>query len=588
MVMRKAIRWTVLGVASVVIALVLVFSGVLMETGDQGSSDLEVYIGEQIRSAVNDVLKPQLEFTKPDYQYPKTVTIENVRITASDPMRDGRSVDIIRIRRATLELSEIPSVGEPLRIERVTLDKPELRLVAMGTENASLIGFSDLLKKSSTSDTVEPATPSTTKLTDVFRIRFIQLVGGVIEYDPRSESGKAMRLDNISTTLEVEPTDDGWYELRTNIQREPILSIGIEGRFNINDAIAKIKSLNVKMELGEGANKTMPPQMQSFVQEHQLRGTLDMNVSGEINFNDMTKSTATLDADLRKGFATFEKYRLPIDKMLVKAKLVGESIEMNHFEIRALDGVIFATGKLSLTGEQEASLDFEAENLDLSKLDAALATSTPPSSETASPSAADDQSKSASESNKDADNDAAKDAKQKSSETKPASQPSPLRGKLNAKFALAAPLAAITTEAAGQGSVTLRDGRLVRVPILKQLEFAVAKATDVFSSGKPSDHLHVEFKLVGDHAKIDKIDLRTPAMAMRGQGTVHFDGKLDLSLNGGPLEKVQNLFGKLGEFTSLITDKLAKYRVTGTVEKPEFGITIAPGLFDGLTPKSNE
>lgn len=541
MALRKAVRWSILVGVAVVIALVAVFAGVLVETGDEGSSDLEIYIGEQIRGTVNSYLKPQLEFTKPDYQYPKTVTIENVRITSRDPSRDGRVVDIIRIRRATLELGEIPEIGQPLLIERVRLEKPELRLLAIGPNDGSLIGFSDLLKESP--EKADPATPSNSKLTDVLRIRLIQLVGGVISYDPRAPDGKVMELDNINTTLEIEPDESGWYGLRTKVMREPIFSATIDGRFNVNDAIAKISAVELKMELGEEANRTLPPDLQSIMDQYHIQGTLTLNASGEINFNDMMSSELNVEADLRDGLATFDNYRVKIDKFVLKSQMKNQAIKLDHFEVRAMKGVVFATGHLALTGEQQASIEFEAEAIDLSTLDRALVESELPKPD---------------------------DKK----------EPSPLRGIVTAKFNLAAPLTAVMEKASGSGFVTLKDGRLVRVPVLQQLEAAVSAATDVFSKGKPSDQLHVEFKLEGDHALIQKLDMRTPSLAVRGGGTIGFDGKLDLSLNGGPLEKVQGLFGKIGEFTAKLTDELAKYRVTGTVEKPEFGIKVAPGLFN--------
>ena len=60
----------------------------------------------------------------------------------------------------------------------------------------------------------------------------------------------------------------------------------------------------------------------------------------------------------------------------------------------------------------------------------------------------------------------------------------------------------------------------------------------------------------------------------RGNGWIGFDGRLDLEMNAGPLEGLQATAGTIGTLTGLITDRLATYVVTGSVQEPR--VVLAP------------
>ena len=51
---------------------------------------------------------------------------------------------------------------------------------------------------------------------------------------------------------------------------------------------------------------------------------------------------------------------------------------------------------------------------------------------------------------------------------------------------------------------------------------------------------------------------------------------------GGPIEKVQSLLGPVGDLTALLTDRIAKYHITGRIGEPRVSRVIADGIFDDL------
>jgi hypothetical protein len=61
---------------------------------------------------------------------------------------------------------------------------------------------------------------------------------------------------------------------------------------------------------------------------------------------------------------------------------------------------------------------------------------------------------------------------------------------------------------------------------------------------------------------------------LRGHGDVYFDSRLDLAVYGGPVQKLENEFGEVGDVLGEITETLVRARVTGTVDKPKIGIEV--------------
>ena len=59
---------------------------------------------------------------------------------------------------------------------------------------------------------------------------------------------------------------------------------------------------------------------------------------------------------------------------------------------------------------------------------------------------------------------------------------------------------------------------------------------------------------------------------------VYFDQRLNMRFNGGPLEKGESLLGGVGRVLGKISDQVAVYAVTGTVDLPEVTVKIAPAL----------
>jgi hypothetical protein len=61
---------------------------------------------------------------------------------------------------------------------------------------------------------------------------------------------------------------------------------------------------------------------------------------------------------------------------------------------------------------------------------------------------------------------------------------------------------------------------------------------------------------------------------LRGHGDIYLDSRLDLVVEGGPVQKLENELGEVGDVLGEITETLIRARVTGTVGKPKIGIEV--------------
>ena len=545
--MRKTIRILFAFVLLVAIAATAIVVYFMRVTGDEGTSALEEWIGQQLREVAGAHLNVELAFEKPDYQYPATIVVENIRLTAPDPAASGKTIDIIRIGKATLTVAEIPAVGQPLHIERVVLEKPQFSFVCTSAADSALVGFSNLVKtgEARPAEADAPGVEvSKSKITDVFRIRMVHLIGGTVFYDPRNADKRAMTIDRINIAMNVEPDKDGWYSLNTKIDRLPIGELDIAGRFNLNDNILDLAKLALKIKLGGENNASLPPQMQGFLADYGLVGDLDVAASGLIEFADWKHARFDVNVGLKAAQIAFGEYQVKVEQLSLAAEMRHQEVKVSRLDVNALGGWIRGSGRLTLDRTLDSQLNIEGADLRIHRIFKA---------------GADDNTR----------------------------EPLPFRGKLKFKIDAFAPLTGLTKKLTGGGYVMLREGRLLKVQAINIIEDNIAGVgksnDDKRLSPGAKDDVDLIFAFKNDRIRMDRIDYRSSLVAMRGNGEILLDGLvLNLLVHGGPIEKLQSLLGPVGDLTALVTDRVAKYHITGRVGEPKVKAIIAEGIFDKL------
>ncbi len=549
--MKRTLRILMAIVLLLLIAATSIVVYFLRVTGDEGSSDLEKWIGRQLREVAGAYLNVELAFDNPDYQYPSTIVVEDIRLTAPDPANPGKSIDIIRIGKATLTVAQVPREGQPLHIERVVLEQPEFSFICTSADDATLVGFSNIVKTSGDQQQEQEQPDSArppARITDVFRIRLVHLINGKVHYDPRDPDERVMMLDRINLVLNVEPDQQGWYKLNTRMDRAPIGELNIHGRFNLDDNTAQLDDLSLAIHLGGDNNRSLPPQMQRALADHDLRGHLSAGAKGSIRFDDWINANIDLDVSLKDGNVAFGDYRLSLPEVSLSAAMADRRVEVRKLAARLLDGTLTGNGQLGLEPPYNADARLRGDLLRIHKVlkaapavDAAATTT----------------------------------------------QELPFRGVASFQVAARAPLTDIKSRLNGGGHVTVREGRFINVGFLNRFEDGLAGITGsgARKSRMPgaNDSLHILFNFKNDRTRFERIDYRSTLVAARGQGEMLHEGlMLNLMVNGGPIEKLQTILGPVGDLTALVTDRVAKYRVIGPVGNPKVDAIIAEGIFDNL------
>jgi hypothetical protein len=118
----------------------------------------------------------------------------------------------------------------------------------------------------------------------------------------------------------------------------------------------------------------------------------------------------------------------------------------------------------------------------------------------------------------------------------------------------------------GTGTLTITDGLLINVPAVG----ALADYIELDRQKKAGrDRGEIAFTLANDRVTIGKSLIQSKLVAARGKGDIHYDGRLDMKVNAGVVEKAEDLLGELGDVIGALTDGLLPYVISGTWSKPK-------------------
>jgi hypothetical protein len=328
---------------------------------------LQGWIGSQLESIANSYLNPQLSFTDLSYEYPLTVSLKNLRLTAPDPKQPGHTIDIIACNHAVLSLAEIPSVGKPIVIQKILLDGPLISAVAVEPRSPNFVGFSDLLRGGSTQTEEKSSSPSR-KLSDVFQMRLVQLTNGKIVYDPRIPGTVPMTLDQINTTLNIEPTAEGWYKLDTDIARKPVFDLNLVGQLNLDTF--SVRGVDIKLLADLGANKLdyLPPELQTLLKQYEAKGRLTAEVTGTMPITDPMKGHIQASLKVDGANIAMNGMRLPVQNLELNARFGDGMAQLSYLKLATLGGSVDLSGKLWLDDRLDSDLHLNIAGLVPEKL----------------------------------------------------------------------------------------------------------------------------------------------------------------------------------------------------------------------------
>jgi hypothetical protein len=516
------------GIVFVIAIIVYIFSG---------SAAIESWVGSQLLSMGGSYLQPELHFDRLTYRRPRTIVVENLTFSSPDPTHPGASIVILAVKRARLELTEIPRPGKPIQISEIILESPQFRAMALTPGASGLVGFSQLLKSSSATATSSAPTDTVQapplKLSDFLLIHHIEINHGLILYDPRIPNTQPMQLDDINCRLELAPSSltTGLYTVGTTITRKPIFELDLQGQFNIDTLAAQLTTLALKLDMRQENAHYLPPEIQAMLRNFEISGQLHIAASGDIPLADFPQCTIHSSAEIQDAGFAIGPYRFSADTFNSTLEIANGIATIQKADSHLLGGEIHVTGTIPLDPAKSARLELSANNIQIEK-------------------------------------------------TLRSADPNGLpryAGMVAAHATYTASLAMWRSQATGNGTITIRRGRIGNIPGLGGIVTGVSHAlskTIAGDSNTLTDTADAVFTLAGDHIQLDQLTAKSGEMGLRGNGIVGFDQQLNLRLNAGPMEHLQDVMGGIGKFWASASDKMAGYRVTGTLADPHVAFEI--------------
>lgn len=491
------------------------------------SDRLAQYLGEQVVGIANTYLVPDLAFDTVRYESPGTLRLTGVTLTAPDDTR------VLAVNELTVALAEVPKLGKPIRIKSITIDDGEVNIVR-DAATGEIRGLVPMTERS-VSKEAEADVEENFRLSSVLVLEHVEIHNVDLAIDLGDGSGP-MRIDGFDLALDVKeaadqpgtPSGPGWYALAFTSGRAPGLQLDVDGRFNVDTFDAFVSSCTGTVDLQPETYDTLPGAIAQALRERDARGKLRLDVSGSVPLTDpIAGSKLDLVATLTALNVAAGEYRFPVDEAVAKVNLASGLATLTSFDAKAINGTIAATGEFNLTAAAMPShLAWNLDGLDVEQL---LRGQGPDAPDLAGI----------------------------------------VTGAGTASTNLADPLASMS----GSGEVHLRDGRVLVIPGLTQL----GKLASVATFGQATDKNHkadATFTLTGTGVHLDSSEVVTAALAARATGTIGYDTSLDLDVNAGPLEKLQDTLGGVGKLIGKVTDQLVTYKVEGTTADPK--VRVAP------------
>jgi hypothetical protein len=537
----------------------------------------EPWIRREVLAIAEDLLEPRVEIGRFEYRYPFGVDIVDLRLISKDA--SGEETTILDAPTVGIVLDRLPLTG-PIVFRDFRLDGVTARFDAL--EDGTIVGWSDLL----TGD--DAAGGDDRPISEIFAIDTITVSDLTVDYGVRG-SARRMSLDDLDFEIDnkARAGDDrvdlgrgrGWYQIDTTLHRENLFDIDLAGGIDIDTLDAELTRLHLDVVLDQDSVEHLPPQMQNVIVERKVEGRLDATMTGTFNLNDPRRDDTRFTLALGPTTFAFDEYLVEIAKASMEGRYESEVLRIEPFTIDMFEGTVDLTLKIAdettrgMPGEttppettvRPAS---EAQNPDTQSRLATLRSESDGVIPDAALGAAIDSAASLHAFGSLEIRDIQLQSIHRVNETDPSKIAGLLDTAMEFDFNLGRPIVSL----GGGGEFSVEQGRFTGGPLVK----ALAKVMRILTlSPSQTDQFHTTFILRDEKLDLTTFSLLAGPIGARGRGTVGLvDQALDLRMNAGPLEGMQAGLGKIGDLTAIITDRLAKYVVRGTISEPN--VTVAP------------
>lgn len=467
-------------------------------------SGIERWCGTQLLALAAEHLNPTLHFDTLVYTYPKTVTLTGVRLAEQE-------IVVISAESITIEFAGIPRAGEPLVFETLYLRTPMVRLIEQ--PDGSLLGLTDLVKSGKGSPRDDGGS---TRLSDVLAITMIRIADGHLRYEP---SGKpAMVLRPLTFDLRrgqrvATERDPGWYAFEASLTLEPGAELVMSARVNLDTGDLDVARLTLDAALSPARYQEFPPQIQQFLEQNQVVGTLHGSMDGLVGLGNAGRTSLGFHVTLTDARAVVKDYEIPIRRLDLDGTFSENVLELRQVVANAFNGRVELSARFdfSATGDP-FEIHLRGDGL---RLEDTMHYEGKPNTD--------------------------------------------YTGDVTVAATVSGRMDDLPMSLAGGGDLSVTNGRIVLVDLFR----AVIKSK--------SDHSHTDraeliFEVHGDRLHFSKVLVLGTLIGIRGDGDQYYDGRLNFVVSAGPIERLTGDMGPIGGLLGAVAGSLVKYQVTGSID----------------------
>ena len=301
-----------------------------------------------------------------------TIGLKDFRLSADDPVNPGQTIDVVACRKLDVAMTEPIVSGKPIVIDKIILDRLVLSAVAVEPGSTRFVGVPNLPARAApAAAAAADSSAPRQKLGEALRVKTFQLNDAKIIYDPRIAGTQRMCLDQIDTSLNVDPHDPGSYKLSANISRKPVFNLAIDGQVNIDNPGLQNLKLNLQADLTQNQLDFLPPQLQLILRQTRAKAKLNVQAGVSMSMSDPMKGKAHIDMDVQNIDLNQGNLHIPIDNLALSAHLQDGQI-IHSMKISALNSVFDLSGSATLNSRLDTDTTLKLTDVELEAVMVAL------------------------------------------------------------------------------------------------------------------------------------------------------------------------------------------------------------------------
>lgn len=286
-------------------------------------------IQAKLQEMVSDHLNAKLEMGRIQYDYPFGVTVHDVALVT--PYQEKPLV-LASFKELRLQLTRLPFKQGPLQIERIDIDSPTIHLIRT-TEG--FVGQQDLIRSEKERESLEAPV-----LSEMFQLKHLQITGGTVMYeDHRLPDQTPLAWRDLNVVLDTYPQDAS-YAFNFTGSSGRLASIAGEGQIDLDTWVTDLKAFSVQTRIDpDETESSLPPEVTQWLNQYQLRGNAQLQLSGRLLLNQWQDSQLNLALKIENAMGIYPEFPDPLQDLdiNISGTYVNSSanLQLDYFSARS-------------------------------------------------------------------------------------------------------------------------------------------------------------------------------------------------------------------------------------------------------------